>query len=50
MLGFGANANQTTGKSDMKQIHKAGMVIVLSLAAANVWAEGTLDAVMREFR
>ena len=32
----------------MKQIHKAGMVIVLSLAAANVWAEGTLDAVKKK--
>lgn len=32
----------------MKQIHKAGMVMALSLMAANAWADGTLDAVKKE--
>jgi general L-amino acid transport system substrate-binding protein len=32
----------------MKQIHKAGMVMALSLMAANAWADGTLDAVKKK--
>ncbi|MGL4932775.1 MAG: amino acid ABC transporter substrate-binding protein, partial [Aeromonas sp.] len=32
----------------MKQIHKAGMVMVLSLVAANAFAESTLDAVKKK--